>query len=84
MANVITFEKGNMLYLPTDGYGDQFGGTGLKPAGKKFKRTNLNQLFGQIASLPPQSQRKQLEDTLANWKGEFEQVDDITIIGIRL
>jgi len=80
----ITFESGDMLFLPTDGYSDQFGGTGLKPAGKKFKRSNLNQLFENIASLNTLEQFTKLDATLTDWKGEFEQVDDITIIGIRL
>lgn len=83
-THTISFEKGNMLFLPTDGYGDQFGGTGIKPAGKKFKRNNLNQLFNEIAALPANEQMRKLELTLGNWKGEFEQVDDITVLGIRL
>ncbi|MBL7898297.1 MAG: SpoIIE family protein phosphatase, partial [Crocinitomicaceae bacterium] len=80
----IQFTAGDMLFLPTDGYSDQFGGTGLKPAGKKFKRSNLNQLFEKISVEKIPDQQIILETTLADWKGEFEQVDDITIIGIKL
>ncbi|MBK9191266.1 MAG: SpoIIE family protein phosphatase [Crocinitomicaceae bacterium] len=80
----IQFEKDDMLFLPTDGYSDQFGGTGLKPAGKKFKRSNLNQLFADISKNSVKDQQTKLENILSDWKGEFEQVDDITIVGIKL
>lgn len=84
ITHQVDFSEGDMLFLPTDGYSDQFGGTGIKPAGKKFKRSNLNQLFETIGSFDTASQKAELSQTLTNWKGEFEQVDDITIIGIRL
>jgi serine phosphatase RsbU (regulator of sigma subunit) len=72
--------KGNMLYLYTDGYADQFGG----PNGKKIKYKQLNNLLLDISNLDLYLQKEKLEDFFENWKGELEQVDDVCIIGIRL
>lgn len=67
-------------YLITDGYADQFGGK----EGKKFMRKNLWELLSSISEFSGGSQKEKLEDTLKNWSGSYEQVDDITIIGIRV
>jgi serine phosphatase RsbU (regulator of sigma subunit) len=76
----IELQKGDLLYLYTDGFADQFGGA----AGKKFKETNLKKLLAEIAGLPMNEQEKKLETEFESWKGELEQVDDTLIIGIRI
>lgn len=76
----VTFSKGDLLYLCTDGYADQFGG----PAGKKFKYRQLESLINDTASLPLHEQKTQIEKTFIEWKGKLEQVDDVCIIGIRI
>lgn len=76
----ISFEHGEMLYLFTDGFADQFGG----PKGKKFKYKQLQDLFIKIAAMPANEQKEVINDTLNKWQGELEQVDDILIVGIRL
>jgi len=76
----ITAQKGDMLYLYTDGFADQFGG----PKGKKFKYKQLNDLLLANASKPLREQHQILEEAFEKWKGELEQVDDVCIIGIRL
>ncbi len=73
-------KKGDILYLSTDGYADQFGGE----RGKKFKYKPFKELLLKIASLDMEQQRKILEDTFIKWKGNLEQLDDICIIGIRI
>ncbi len=73
-------QKGDMLYLFTDGYSDQFGG----PKGKKFMHKQLNQLFRSISSLPVDQQKNILSQRLTEWKGNLEQVDDICVVGIRV
>jgi serine phosphatase RsbU (regulator of sigma subunit) len=79
-ATNLNLDKDSMLYLFSDGYADQFGGT----KGKKFMRKNLHTLFTQLASSDIAKQQSKLDQTLNSWKQSFEQVDDILVIGIRL
>ena len=45
---------------------------------------NLRELIKQISQLPIAEQKKLLEQTFINWKGDLEQVDDVTVIGVRV
>lgn len=74
------FEKGDLLYLFTDGYADQFGG----PKGKKFKYSQLYKLICEIGELPLHEQGLRMKDEIEKWKGDLEQVDDICVIAIRI
>jgi serine phosphatase RsbU (regulator of sigma subunit) len=76
----INYEKGDVLYLYTDGYADQFGG----PKGKKYKYRPLNEMLQKISVDKMEVQRATLANEFENWRGELEQVDDVLIIGIRL
>jgi serine phosphatase RsbU (regulator of sigma subunit) len=75
----IDCKSGDVFYIFSDGYADQFGG----PKGKKFKYKQLEELLKTIYLLPLASQQEILNSKLQEWKGSLEQVDDITIIGIR-
>lgn len=72
-------KSGDMIYLFTDGFADQFGG----PKGKKFMYRRLRNLFLEIASLPMEAQKMRLSQEFTTWKGNHEQVDDVCLIGIR-
>ena len=76
----ITIEKGEMIYLFSDGYADQFGG----PKGKKFKYKQLQETLTSIAHLPLHEQKQNLDSTIESWRGSLDQVDDILVIGIRV
>ena len=76
----INFKAGDSLYLYTDGFADQFGG----PKGKKFKYKQLNEMLVKNSDMSMSNQYAEINNTLTNWKGDLEQVDDILIIGIRL
>ena len=76
----IQLQKGDCLYLFTDGYADQFGG----PKGKKFKLKTLKNLLLEISSLPIKEQKKQLEIAFDEWKGHIEQLDDVCLIGVKI
>ena len=73
------FKKGDSIYMSTDGYADQFGGEeGKKFMTKKFKEVVINaQKMNMIA------QQSYLDETIENWRGHNEQVDDILVIGVR-
>ncbi len=76
----IDLEKGDTLYLYTDGYADQFGG----PKGKKFMYKQLDNLLISINQKSMEEQKQLLASALDEWKGNIEQVDDVCIIGIRI
>lgn len=75
----LSYHPGDMLYLITDGFGDQFGG----PNGKKFKTKNLVALLSAISGDSTLRQHEKLVDSHTKWRNSLEQVDDILIIGIR-
>ncbi len=79
-SHIIPYVPGNVFYLFTDGFADQFGG----PKGKKFKYKQLEETFARIYNEPLNKQSEQLQKTFENWKGDLEQVDDVCIIGIRV
>ncbi len=76
----LKLNKGDLLYFITDGFSDQFGGE----KGKKFMSKNLRIVLSNNAHLPMHQQKELLEKTFASWKGNMEQVDDVTIIGVRV
>ena len=79
-THTIELQKGDTVYLFTDGYADQFGGE----KGKKFKSSNMRQLLQRIQDKNMDQQKEIVNQTFENWKGRFGQVDDVCVIGIRL
>ncbi|MCD6067524.1 MAG: protein serine/threonine phosphatase [Bacteroidetes bacterium] len=79
-THVLELGKGDLIYLFTDGFADQFGG----PAGKKFKYKPFGDLLLKLYLEDPTRQSEAIDDAFKKWKGELEQVDDVCIIGIRL
>ncbi|MEO6882763.1 MAG: two-component regulator propeller domain-containing protein [Bacteroidia bacterium] len=73
-------KEGDAIYIFSDGYADQFGGKD----GKKFMVKRFQELLISSQTLSMQEQGKLLDTTIENWKGDFQQVDDILVIGIRL
>lgn len=72
-------EAGDCAYTFSDGFVDQFGG----PNYKKFKSRQFKTLLAEISSLPMKEQHAILNETLSNWMGDVEQLDDILVIGVR-
>jgi serine phosphatase RsbU (regulator of sigma subunit) len=76
----IELEKGDTIYLFSDGYADQFGG----PKGKKFMVGQFRTFLNQIHKLPLAEQHHTLDSTIEQWRGNLEQVDDILVIGFKV
>ena len=76
----LAFQKGDVFYLMTDGYPDQFGGD----KGKKFKYKQLEKELLANSEKGLEEQKTILENLFNTWKGNLEQVDDVTIIGIKI
>ena len=77
--NEIKIESGDIVYLFSDGYLDQFGGKNNKKIGsKRFK-----ELLLEYKDLEMSVQKEKIENYFLEWKGEFEQIDDVTVMGIR-
>ncbi len=78
--HIIPLQKGDAVYLFTDGYADQFGGE----KGKKFKYDRFKKLLIEIQDKKMKEQKEILNGHFEQWKGNLEQVDDILVIGIRV
>ncbi len=74
--------EGDQLYLFSDGFADQFGGKGEKA--KKFKASNFKRLILETSNMSAKDQGQSLELALNEWMGDYEQLDDICVIGVRI
>lgn len=71
---------GDTIYMFSDGLPDQFGGTD----GKKMKIARLKKLIEEVSRRPMSEQKQIISDFYFDWKGDYEQVDDILLMGIRV
>lgn len=76
----LTLQQGDVIYLLTDGYADQFGG----PKGKKYKSKQLEGKLKSIMGKGMEEQKEILDKEFENWKDMLEQTDDVCLIGIRV
>lgn len=75
----LQLKPGDIVYIFSDGFADQFGG----PLNKKFKYGPLKELLLNISDLPMKKQRDELDRVITKWKGDEYQVDDILVFGIK-
>jgi serine phosphatase RsbU (regulator of sigma subunit) len=76
----IDLKKGDILYLFSDGYIDQFGGEN----GSRFKAGNFERLLAEIWQKDMPLQHEILKERLLKWKNGYDQIDDILVMGIRI
>jgi tetratricopeptide (TPR) repeat protein len=76
----VQLEKGDIIYLHSDGYQDQYGG----PENKKFMTKRYRDLLLTISKQPIQRQREMLLKEHRNWKGDHDQTDDICVMAVRV
>jgi serine phosphatase RsbU (regulator of sigma subunit) len=76
--------KGDMIYMFSDGYADQFGGSSVNGLGKKLKYANFKKILLANFSKTAPEQKQALLEYFMNWKGHIEQTDDVCVMGIRI
>jgi ligand-binding sensor domain-containing protein/serine phosphatase RsbU (regulator of sigma subunit) len=72
--------SGDIIYMFSDGYPDQFGG----PLGKKFKMVRLKNLLRDIHDKPMEEQHNYVKSNFNLWKEDLEQVDDVLFMGLKV
>jgi serine phosphatase RsbU (regulator of sigma subunit) len=78
--NMMTLKKDDSIYIFSDGYADQFGGA-MK---KKFKYNQFKTMLTGMNGTPMAEQKNILNNTITDWMGDLEQVDDICVIGVKV
>ena len=73
-------KEGDTVYLFSDGLPDQFGG----PDGKKLKIARLKRMIEQISTMPMESQKEAMSKFYFDWKGSYDQVDDVLLMGVKV
>ncbi len=75
-----SLKKGDCIFMFSDGFADQFGG----PKGKKLKYKTLKETIFKNCHLPMHEQKQFLQEYFTEWKADYEQVDDVLVIGIKI
>ena len=86
-AHEIQLEKGDQLYMFSDGFADQFGGpdtSSRQAGGKKFKYKPFKRLLSENRDKPMKEQKGLLNSAFETWKGNLDQIDDVIILGIKI
>lgn len=76
----IDIQKGDIIYIFTDGYIDQFGG----PNSRKFKLVPFKEMLISIKDKSMSEQKEILDIEFAKWKGDHDQIDDVLVMGIKI
>ncbi len=76
----IKVKKGDMLFIYSDGFADQFGG----PRGKKYMSRKFRDYLASISTFSANEQRDKLEKEFHRWKGDQDQIDDVCVMGVKI
>ena len=78
--HLIGLEKGDRLFLGSDGFADQFGG----PQGRKLKTAGMKEMIARVTAQNLCRQGRALEHGFLEWKGGLDQLDDVTLVGVQI
>jgi len=78
--HIVPLQKGDTIYIFSDGYADQFGG----PDGKKFKQAQFKTMLMNLNGVSMEQQQIALKRSIEEWRGVLQQVDDMLVIGVRV
>ncbi|MDX9694557.1 MAG: two-component regulator propeller domain-containing protein [Bacteroidales bacterium] len=73
-------EKGDIIYMFSDGFTDQFGG----PKGKKFKIDRTKNMLADVCDKSLEEQQSQINKVFNEWRGSLHQVDDVLFMGVKI
>lgn len=78
--HIIEYQEGDVFYMFSDGYPDQFGG----PENKKFMVSKFKSLLSEIHTLKMETQYQRLKESVNSWMKDTEQTDDILVMGFKV
>ncbi len=78
--HTINYKEGDKIYMFSDGFQDQFGGSN----NKKFMSKRFRELIFELSSQPMSEQKQRLLEDFRKWKGEYKQTDDVLLLGFVL
>ena len=76
--------KGDYIYMTSDGYTDQIGGESTDEVTYKYGTSHLTKHLEEIINREMREQKKELQEELERWRGDYERVDDVIVMGIKL
>lgn len=79
-SHIVKLEDGDCIYTFSDGFPDQFGGSN----GKKYMHKQFKENLIKNSHLSFSEQKIKLHNSLSEWKGIQEQVDDVLVIGVKI
>lgn len=79
-THLLEVQEDDVFYMASDGYQDQFGGE----RGRKFMKKRFRELLLNISHLPMARQKERLEESLAQWRQDHTQTDDVLVVGVKL
>jgi serine phosphatase RsbU (regulator of sigma subunit) len=80
ITHTFNLEAGDTFYIFSDGFIDQFGGE----KGKKFKAKNFKDLLLMVQDLSMEDQKTKIDSVFYEWMADFEQLDDVCVMGVRV
>jgi serine phosphatase RsbU (regulator of sigma subunit) len=79
-STTIQTQKGEYIFIFSDGYADQFGGANSR----KFKYGPFKKLLSEVMKEPNSKQKQILDELFEKWRNDLEQVDDVCVIGVMI